>query len=147
MELASRSRRDEMNFPKTYIVPNGVPGVMGQGTDKDNTVGFILSRTSSAPEDPIQILRVARSLQQEGHHVEFFLIGDGVWLAKSGHPETSPILTELISDGAKITLSGDHLKASGLSEDVLLEGVNTVEKPFEVMVEQVMERWGQVFSF
>jgi hypothetical protein len=118
--------------------------------DKDGkicTYGFILSRTSVAPEDPLQILKVARGMQREGHNVEMFLIGDGVWLAKSGHPKSSTIVGELLTNGARVIISGDHLKASGMDNGTLVKGTEVASKPFEVMVEHIMERWDKVYSF
>ena len=100
-----------------------------------------------APEDPLQILRVARGMQREGHQIELFLIGDGVWLARSGHPKTTTMLSELLTNGARVIISGDHLKASGMDVGSLVKGIEVASKPFEVMVEHIMERWDRVFSF
>lgn len=103
------------------------------------TIGMILARTASSSERPVDALALAQDLLAAGKQVGVFLVGDGIYLAKDGGTEAARIIKDLISKGAKVYVSPEHLKASGLSKERLVEGVAIVEDTYRDLVEFVME--------
>lgn len=102
-------------------------------------LGIMISRTATSAENPLQALQLALDVISQGRTVDIFLIGDGIYLAKNGRTETAGLLAQLISKGAKIFVSPEHLKASGLSPNALMPGVLVVEDTYRDLVTFVME--------
>lgn len=107
--------------------------------------GFLVTAFSTSTKDPAQILRTAVAKRKEGAAVTIYLVGDGVYLARKGQGNaTSSILEEAVSAGARLIVSDDHWKASGMPAGSLLEGAELVERSCKDLVERVMEEWDKV---
>jgi sulfur relay (sulfurtransferase) complex TusBCD TusD component (DsrE family) len=113
--------------------------------DKGIDLGFIITKPPLESGAVKGVLNVAIDAQKEGRRVGLFLISDGVWLAKSGQAnEPSGLFSELLTGGARATVSGDHILAAGISEEDLADGVEVTRKPYKALVENVMENWDRV---
>jgi sulfur relay protein TusB/DsrH len=108
--------------------------------------GIIIARTAAASENAISSLELAQDLLASGNQVGVFLIGDGIYLAKQGKTSAAALITTLIAKGAKVFASPEHLKASGLSKERLVSGIEVVEDTYKDLVEFVMERYEKVLS-
>ena len=82
-----------------------------------------------------------------GNQVEVFLLSDGVWIGKQRDTATEKKLSDLIRDGCKVNASRKHLKACGLNQEKLLDGINITNEPYDKLVDLVMERWDKVVIF
>ena len=108
------------------------------------SIGMIIARTASTTENPVHALHLALEILSHGKQVGLFLIGDGVYLAKNGKTESAVLLARLISKGAKVYASPEHLKASGFTKERLVPGIVIVEDTYADLVDFVMERYEKV---
>ncbi|MHA1724079.1 MAG: DsrE/DsrF/TusD sulfur relay family protein [Promethearchaeota archaeon] len=79
-------------------------------------------------ERPYTMLRFAYTALLEGHKINIFLVEDGIWVAKkdqdpSTYDNVGRWLKDVIDEGAKVLACGACMKARGMSEDELMEGV------------------------
>ena len=116
------------------------------GSDDDAvTMGFVITKSPLESGLAGGFMTLARAALDEGKKVGIFLISDGVWLAKNGLKSIGPVtLPELIEGGAVVTVSPDHLKAAGIGEDEMLEGLTVAKNTYKALVEDVMETWDKV---
>ena len=95
------------------------------------TITLIINDAPYGGEKPWNALRLALTSNSAAieSHVNVFLLGDAVSIAKKGQntPEgyynLEKMLTDLIAKGGKVRACGTCLKARGLSQDDLIEGV------------------------
>jgi predicted peroxiredoxin len=104
---------------------------------KESKMAKILVHITHGPEHPTRAalgFHVAKAAIDEGHSVTLFLAGDGVQLMRNGvidhlsglgTGDLRELYDSIVSNGAKIYLSGMSSKTRGLSEEEL-EG-----KPYE----------------
>jgi sulfur relay protein TusB/DsrH len=108
--------------------------------------GIIIARTAAASENAISSLELAQDLLAQGNQVGIFLIGDGIYLGKQGKTQAAVLIANLLIKGAKIYASSEHLKASGISKERLVSGIELVEDTYKDLVDFVMERYEKVVS-
>jgi sulfur relay protein TusB/DsrH len=108
--------------------------------------GIIIARTAAASENAISSLETAQDLLAQGCQVGIFLIGDGIYLGKRGKTKAATLIANLVTKGAKVFASPEHLKASGLSKERLVDGIEVVEDTYKDLVDFVMERYEKVLS-
>ncbi len=76
--------------------------------------------------------------------LSIYLIGNGVFNARKGHLKENQI--KKIIKNSNIYAYLDDLKARGIAEDSLIEGINIFESYDELVVD-IMENKDQVLSF
>jgi sulfur relay (sulfurtransferase) DsrF/TusC family protein len=120
--------------------PNKMP------SSNKNTLGLIITSTSSSAKDPGQLLKAALATCKEGAEVGIFLIGDGVYIATSNPKEdkATKALFDALKAGAKVFVSKDHFDAIGLPSARLPKGMQLLEQPYKNLVLKVMEDWEKV---
>jgi tRNA 2-thiouridine synthesizing protein D len=79
-------------------------------------------------ERPYTMLRFAYTALLEGHIVNIFLVESGIFVGKKNQDPTTydnvgKWLKDVIEEGANVKACGVCMKARGLSEDELLEGI------------------------
>ena len=98
-------------------------------TDKKKIFTIAISLSPYSFEKPYTILRFAYTALLEGHKVNIFLVEDGIWVGKTNQDPTTydnvgKWLKDVIEEGAKVLACGVCMKARGMSEDELMEGVS-----------------------
>jgi sulfur transfer complex TusBCD TusB component (DsrH family) len=101
--------------------------------------GIIIARTVAASENAISSLELAQDLLAQGNLV-------GIYLGKQGKTQAAVLIANLLTKGAKIYASSEHLKASGISKERLVSGIEVVEDTYKDLVDFVMERYEKVVS-
>lgn len=93
-------------------------------------------------ERPYTMLRFAYTALLEGHKINIFLVEDGIFVGKKNQdPATydniGKWMTDVISEGANVKACGVCMKARGLAEDELMEGIEkTTMNGFVQMCEE-----------
>ena len=107
--------------------------------------GFVITKGPAESGLAHNLLSVAEAAVKEGKSVDICLMSDGAWLAKRGqnNPAHSTLL-RLLEEGAGVSVCREHLRASGIGEEELVEGLNLADKTFKVLVTKVMEEWDRV---
>ena len=82
-------------------------------------------------ERPYTMLRFAYTALLEGNKVNIFLVEDGIFVGKKNQDPTTydnvgKWMTDVISEGANVKACGVCMKARGLSEDELMEGIQKI---------------------
>ena len=80
-------------------------------------------------ERPYTMLRFAYTALLEGHKVNIFLVEDGIWVGKKNQDPTTydnvgKWMKDVIEEGAKVLACGVCMKARGLSDDELIDGIS-----------------------
>ena len=80
-------------------------------------------------ERPYTMLRFAYTALLEGHKINIFLVEDGIFVGKknqdpSTYDNIGKWMSDVISEGAKVKACGVCMKARGLSEEGLIEGIS-----------------------
>lgn len=110
-------------------------------------IGFILTKAPLENSFSKKILELAMTARNRDKKVGFFLISDGIYLVKNNQEnEISYLLKKLLTKNIEIIVSKDHLKSSGISEDEILDSVTIAEKPYDELVDFVMERYERVIT-
>ncbi len=97
-------------------------------TDKKKTFTIAIGSGQYTKERPYTILRFAYTALLDGHKINIFLVEDGIWVGKknqepSNYDNVGKWLKDVIGEGAKVLACGVCMKARGMSEDELMEGV------------------------
>lgn len=79
-------------------------------------------------ERPYTLLRFAYTALLEGHKINIFLVEDGIWVGKKGqdpatYDNVGKWMADVIEEGAKVLCCGVCMKARGMSEDELMDGI------------------------
>lgn len=115
------------------------------GNEGSIRIGFVLTKAPLESGLVETALRTAAAARGRGDAVGFFLLSDGIWLAKKGARNTAAdLFARLIAGGARAMASRDHLLAAGIAEGDVMEGVEVTNKPYPSLVEHVMELWDRV---
>ena len=114
---------------------------------KITRIGIILTK-AHGDEDSMHALSIANGALAGGDKADVFLISDGVLIAKKGQkPDTvEKLLTNVIAKGGEIFASEAHLKAFGL-KDKIISGIKVSDKPYDDLVDLIMEKWDKVVIF
>ena len=93
------------------------------------SVAVLVNASPYGSELPYNALRLAAALELAGEDVELLLLGDGVNTARRGqdpraaHASLEALLTELVENGAGVTLCGTCCQTRGLQEPDLIDRV------------------------
>jgi len=79
-------------------------------------------------ERPYTMLRFAMTALLEGHKINIFLVEDGIFAGKKNQAPTTydnvgKWMSDALSEGAKVMACGVCMKARGLSDEELMEGI------------------------
>ena len=110
-------------------------------SDKKKVFTIAIGSGPYTKESPYTLLRFAYTALLEEHKINIFLVEDGIWVGKKGQNPTTydnvgKWLKDVIEEGAKVLACGVCMKARGMSEDELMEGIKkTTMKGFLEMCE------------
>ena len=107
-------------------------------------LGFIITKAPYESTLGSGFLDLARKEIENGKKVGVFLISDGIWFAKKN--QKNNVIKFLIEKGAEITVSLDNLEAAGIDNTELIKGLTISDKPYDDLVELVMEKWNKVMT-
>lgn len=109
--------------------------------------GFIITKAPLESSKTIGILRLGQKAIASGKTVGIFLISDGIWVAKNHQQnEAGKLIPQLLQNGAQIIASQEHLEAAGISPNDIIQGIKISSKPYDDLVEKVMEKWRWVIT-
>ncbi len=115
---------------------------------KPRNMGILLSKAPFESEDAKLAFRVATEALDLGDSVDVFLIGDGVWMAKTElKGEIKAMLNKFIEKEGKLMVSYPHLKAGGISRDRIEKTAEVLEKPYDTLADLIMTKWDKVITF
>ena len=110
--------------------------------EKRKTFTIIIADGAYTKERPFTMLRFAYTALLEGHKINIFLVEDGIFVGKknqdpSTYDNIGKWMTDVISEGAKVKACGVCMKARGIAEDELMEGIErTTMNGFVEMCEE-----------
>ncbi len=96
------------------------------------TFTILINEAPYQKERAYTALRFARTAVFEGHKTRLFLVENGVYLAKkdqkpaSDQPNFGAFLEDLIKDGQEVKACVVCVKARGIAESELIDGVKVV---------------------
>ena len=109
---------------------------------KKKKIGVVISKSPLYDENVKSTLTMMEGLVKNPYNeVTLFLVSDGVWMAKRGVKDFDPCLREFTRSGGKVILSHGHLKACGLKEEGLIDDVTITSRPYDDLVDLVMDEW------
>lgn len=115
------------------------------GANDVETMGFVITKGPVESGLASGLLAVAEAAMKDGKRIGLCLMSDGAWLTKKGQKNPAhTIFLRLLEGGAEVNVCREHLRAAGISEDDVVEGVNTTGKTFRFLVGKVMEEWDRV---
>jgi len=110
--------------------------------EEKKTFTIIIADGAYTSERPYTMLRFAYTAILEEHKVNIFLVEDGIFVGKknqdpSTYDNVGKWMLDVISEGANVKACGVCMKARGLSEDELMEGIakTTMNGLLEMCVE------------
>ena len=110
-------------------------------------IGFIITKAPFESKLGEKILDLANKGLKEGKTIGIFLISDGVWFAKKNiKNKIEKLVQNLVEKGVEITVSQDNLRAGGIDDSEIINGVTISEKPYSDLVDLVMEKWRRVLT-
>ena len=105
-------------------------------------VGIIITKTPA--EEGFSTFLKFTSLYMGKEEISIYFIGNGVFSARKGHLKEDEI--KKMMKNSLIYAYSDDLKARGISEGDLIEGIETFQS-YDVMIIDIMENKDQVLSF
>ncbi|NYB51330.1 MAG: sulfur relay protein DsrH [Methanobacteriaceae archaeon] len=104
-------------------------------------IGFILTKSPS--ELGFRTFIDFSKLYANNDQISIYLVGNGVYCARKrcSHPDLETIL-----NNSEVHVSGDDLKARGIEEEQIKDGLILFSK-YDDMVRNIMENFNQVVSF
>jgi sulfur relay (sulfurtransferase) complex TusBCD TusD component (DsrE family) len=109
--------------------------------------GFVITKAPLESPKALSILKLGQKAIASGKTVGIFLISDGIWLAKNHQQnDTGKLILQLCQDGAEIIASQEHLEAAGISPNDIIKGIKVSSKPYDDLVDSVMEHWRWVIT-
>ncbi|MFX0002350.1 MAG: DsrE/DsrF/TusD sulfur relay family protein [Candidatus Hodarchaeota archaeon] len=96
--------------------------------EKKKTFTIIIADGAYTSERPFTMLRFAYTALLDEHKVNIFLVEDGIFVGKKNQDPTTydnvgNWMSDVISEGANVKACGVCMKARGLTEDELLDGI------------------------
>jgi tRNA 2-thiouridine synthesizing protein D len=97
-------------------------------TAEKKTFTVIIGDGPYTKERPFTMLRFAYAALLEEHKINIFLVEDGIFVGKknqnpSTHDNVEKWMKDVISEGANVKACGVCMKARGLTEDELIDGI------------------------
>ena len=96
--------------------------------EKKKTFTIAIGDGAYTNERPYTMIRFAYTALLEEHKVNIFLVEDGIFVGKKNQDPTTydnvgKWMSDVISEGANVKACGVCMKARGLSEQDLIEGI------------------------
>ena len=118
-------------------------------TEKRKIFTIIIGDGAYTKERPFTMLRFAYTALLEEHKINIFLVEDGIFVGKknqnpSTHDNVGKWMKDVISEGANVKACGVCMKARGLSEDQLIDGIEKTS--MHGLVEMCEEADNVIFS-
>ena len=93
------------------------------------TFTVVIANGAYTSERPYTMLRFAYTALLEGHKINVFLVEDGIFIGKknqdpSTYDNIGKWMNDVIKEGANVKACGVCMKARGLDENELMEGIN-----------------------
>ena len=111
-------------------------------TDKKKVFTIVIADGPYTRERPYTMLRFAYTALLEGHKVNIFLVEDGIFVGKKNQDPTTydnigKWMKDVIEEGANVKACGVCMKARGLAETELIDGIEktTMNGLLEMTVE------------
>jgi len=117
--------------------------------EKMKTFTIIIGDAPYTKERPFTMLRFAYTALLENHKINMFLVEDGIFAGKKNQDPTAydnvgKWMEDVISERANVKACGVCMKARGLSEDELIEGIE--KTTMNSLVEMCEEADNVIFS-
>jgi sulfur relay protein TusB/DsrH len=110
-------------------------------------IGFVITK---APMEYSVIKKLLTAMLEgvnNNEKIGLFLVSDGVFLIKKYQKnEISNILKKILTKNIEIMVSKEHLEAAGISEDEIFDKCSISEKPYDDLVDFVMEKYERVVT-
>ncbi|UCD02426.1 MAG: DsrE family protein [Promethearchaeota archaeon] len=118
-------------------------------TEAKKTFTIIIADGAYTSERPFTMLRFAYTALLEGHKINIFLVEDGIFVGKKNQDPTTyenvgKWMKDVIEEGANVKACGVCMRARGLSEDELIEGIR--KTTMNTLVEMCAEADNILFS-
>ena len=98
-------------------------------SDKNKWFTVVIGDGPYTSERPYTMLRFAYTALLEGHKISIFLVEDGIYAGKKNqdpatYDNVGKWMADVIEEGAIVKACGVCMKARGISEDELMEGIS-----------------------
>jgi tRNA 2-thiouridine synthesizing protein D len=96
---------------------------------KSKTFTVVIVDGAYTSERPYTMLRFAYTALLEGHKINIFLVEDGIFVGKKNqdpatYDNVGKWMADVIEEGANVKSCGVCMKARGISEDELMDGIS-----------------------
>lgn len=117
--------------------------------DKSKIFTIVIGDGPYTKERPFTMLRFAYTAILEDHKINIFLVEDGIFVGKknqnpSAYDNVGKWMKDIISEGANVKACGVCMKARGLSEDELIDGIG--KATMNALVEMCEEADNVIFG-
>ena len=97
-------------------------------SEKKKVFTVVIGDGQYTKERPYTMLRFAYSSLLEDHKVNIFLVEDGIYVGKKNQDPTTydnvgKWMENVLEEGAKVLVCGVCMKARGMTEDELMDGL------------------------
>ena len=105
-------------------------------SDKNQIFTIVIADGPYTKERPYTMLRFAYTALLEDHKINIFLVEDGIFVGKkkqdpSTYDNLEKWMKDIISEGANVKACAVCMKARGMTEDEMIEGIkNTTMNGF-----------------
>ena len=118
-------------------------------SNKNKTFTIIIADGAYTKERPFTMLRFAYTALLEDHKINIFLVEDGIFVGKKKQDPVSydnleKWMKDVISEGATVKVCGVCMKARGVTEEELIEGIQ--KTTMNGLVEMCVEADNVLFS-
>ena len=118
-------------------------------TEKKKTFTLVIGDGAYTSERPFTMLRFAYTALLDEHKVNIFLVEDGIFVGKKNQDPTTydnvgKWMSDVISEGANVKACGVCMRARGLSEEELIDGIEKTS--MNSLLEMCVEADNVIFS-
>ena len=118
-------------------------------SEKKKAFTIIIGDGPYTVERPFTMLRFAYTALLEDHSVNIFLVEDGIFVGKKNQDPTTydnigNWMKDVLSEGANVKACGVCMKARGVSEDELIDGIEKTS--MNTLVDMCQEADNILFS-
>lgn len=97
--------------------------------EKKKIFTVVIGNGAYTSERPYTMLRFAYTALLDGHKINIFLVEDGIFVGKKNQNPTTydnvgKWMTDVIQEGANIKACGVCMKARGLMDEELMDGIS-----------------------
>ena len=111
-------------------------------SEKNKIFTIVIADGPYTKERPFTMLRFAYTALLEEHKINIFLVEDGIFVGKknqdpSVYDKLEKWMKDIISEGATVVACGVCMKARGMTDDELIEGIRktTMNRLVDMCVE------------